>query len=290
MKVYISSPVSYYQKDWNQNVTNILRNSGITVHLPQEITVVGQKHKNFEKHVYDKCIEWMDDSDLGILLLPYGRDCAYEIGYYRGLNKPTVMFVEKLNKVNLERLRDWMIKGSIDYIICISHKQKSILQNDPIISSKPIYQIDSFDEFPETIKSIISYSKNKDTHFIGAGAVLIKEDKVLLVQEEESSLDYLRTKGMWGFPTTKVQDHAPRDQAMISLEKEAGVIGKNPKFICLQNIPRATGIFYKTEYVNQVDNYSKAKWFSINSVIKGNLFLRPTYDKVLKNVIKLGYI
>ncbi len=60
--------------------------------------------------------------------------------------------------------------------------------------------------------------------------VVIKNNKVLLVQENNDSPWYLRKKGMWGFPTTTLVDKNPEKHCLISLIRETNLEGDNPKF------------------------------------------------------------
>lgn len=284
LDVYISSPVSFYQREWNNKITKLLRSNNFKILLPQEITSPYTNHNKFEIYVYNKCVDWIMQSDLGLLLLPYGRDCAWEVGYYKGIGKPLFVLVDKITKENKERLRDWMVKGSVDELIFLNKQSYIEFKKDPIISLKPLTLIKNINELPSKILELFNNKyKSFPLHFLGSGAVVIKDNKVLLVEESTDSKYYLRRKGMWGFPTTIVNKTSPEQQSIASLKLETGSIGFNPKYICKQEIAHATGLFYKLESIQ--DN-KLGQWFSINQVLSNNFNLRPTYKNVLLAAIK----
>lgn len=282
LKVYISSPVSHYQRPSNLRVANTLRSAGINVCLPQEIAPPKTKHKKFEYEVFNKCVNMIHKSDLGLLLYPYGRDSAWEAGYYLGLNKPMFALLTSSSEKQISRLRDWMIKGGLNAIITTSDKAYKILKSDPILSSKDIALIKSVENLPGTITDLYekSYSNNEPV-FVGVGAVVANNDKVLLVQETDDSPFYMREKGMWGFPTTTMSDNPPEVHSIHSLKKEANLDGTNPSFICKQTIPNAAGLFYKLD-VDKYDDIENARWFPFDQVLSSIMNLRPTFENVLK--------
>jgi nucleoside 2-deoxyribosyltransferase len=289
IKIYISSPVSDYQKFWNLTITRLLRNDGDIVFLPQEITPENQNHEQFEIYVFNKCIEWIEKSNVGLLLLPYGRDCAWEVGYYAGTNKPLFVFISEMNDEQESRLRDWMVKGSINEIITNNENSYLKLKSDYILKDKPIHKINSLDNLPDKISKIYN-SNYKDYNLpvhLGAGAVVLKNKKVLLIQETKNSRYYNRKKGMWAFPTTPIKNFSPEEQALISLKEEGGMKGKIEKFITYEHIPNATGLFYKVKPKVENEN-NKGKWFDIDDVLEEKIYLRPTYSKVLKKLLNVN--
>ena len=74
----------------------------------------------------------MQESDIGLLLPLYGRDCAWEVGWYANSEKLLVVYTEN----NTERLRDWMVKGGIDQVITPTDWLFDVLKNDPILAEK----------------------------------------------------------------------------------------------------------------------------------------------------------
>lgn len=285
ISVYLSSPVSDYQKPWNIKIAKILEKHGGQVYLPQKITP-NLDHKNFPLQVFSSCLEMIQLSNLCLLLFPYGRDCAWEVGYFKGINRPTVVLVEELNIDQRNRLCDWMVKGGINEIITTSKQTLKIFNKDVILQTKKIHFIKKLGVLPNVLEKIYQgYLKNIKPPFIGIGTVVIQKGKVLLVQEKEDSKFYLRKKGMWGFPTTLwTKDTPPERQSLISLFKETCLRGKDPCFISKQTIPNAVGIFYKVE-VEAGKKQKAGQWFNIKDVVNERLYLRPTYPTVLQKLM-----
>jgi len=279
VNIYLSSPVSYYQRSVNKRIATSLANVGIEVFLPQDISPQKTSHKNFEVYVYEKCLDMIRQSDAVLLVYPYGRDCAWEVGYYEALGLPQFAYIPNYSKGSLSRLRDWMIKGSLDVVFVTDHITHNFISRDPILSQCNI-QLLSENDMGIYIQKHLCVNRQVP-NFVGAGAIVSNDDKVLLVQEKASSTEYNRVKGMWGFPTETVGPFAPEQHALNALYREAGWRGKNPKFITIQHIPRASGIFYKVE-VHGSYKSNNGRWFAIRQILDGTMFLRPTYSIVLR--------
>src|SRR3990172_10202799 len=248
VSIYLSSPVSSYQRSYNFFVADLLKKSGHLIYLPQEISPQNISHKKFPEYVYSRCVEMIQSSNLGLLLLPYGRDCAWEVGYYKGINKPLFVYIGKLTKEQQERFRDWMIKGSVDEIITNNKKTYNFIQKDPILKFKPFNLLTKVKDLPFIVEQLYTkkYKNKSQPCFIGVGAIVTRNKKVLLVQEQKDSQWYLRKKGMWGFPTTPMAgEKSPEEQSLYSLFKETQIKGKNPDYVAKDAIPNATGLFYK---------------------------------------------
>jgi nucleoside 2-deoxyribosyltransferase len=286
MSIYLSSPVSYYQRSVNTRIASSLAHVGINVSLPQDISPQKYSHKDFELYVYEKCLEMIRKSSAVLLVYPYGRDCAWEVGYYEALGLPQFAYLPNHSKECISRLRDWMIKGSLDVIFVTDHKMYNVINQDPILSECNIQLVLSEYEMGIYIQKHLSMNKPV-TNFVGAGAIVCRSDKVLLIQEETSSIQYNRVKGMWGFPTETVNYFSPEQHALNGLYREAGYKGKDPKFITIQHIPRASGIFYKVEL--QRNQESKiGRWFPIRQILEEHMFLRPTYSTVLRESMRIN--
>lgn len=149
IKVYLSARISKDAHEWNNTVASALDDRFI-VFKPHEVDI-----KNVSKDELDKCIYLTDlkaiiDSDIGLLLPPYGRDCAWETGCYRGFNKPIFVYIE--NETNW--LNDWMVKGGISAIITSNSHTYEILMNDPIAKDKSIY-IPSINDLSSAIINLL---------------------------------------------------------------------------------------------------------------------------------------
>jgi nucleoside 2-deoxyribosyltransferase len=284
MKIYLSSPVHGYQKQINHRISKVLSSAGLNTLLPQLITPK-YRHKYFSQHVYEECKEMIQESDVGLLIYPYGRDSSWEVGYYKGIRKPLFAYLNNFNQDSIDRLRDWMIKGSLDEIITNNLTALKILQKDTILSRKNPIFINSEKKLPLVIFQLFKRKyAMQDNIFIGSAAVVFKKDRVLLVKEKTDSKWYLRKRGMWGYPTTTLINENPVKQSSISLFKETGLSGYNPKYICKETIPHAVGLFYKLSY-SDTNNLRSGNWFTFNEVFGGGIKLRPTYINVLHKLV-----
>jgi nucleoside 2-deoxyribosyltransferase len=131
IKIYLSARISADAHKWNNAVCDSL-DSRIEVFKPQEHNPYNLDHRDFHKDVYDTDLKAMQDSDIGLLLAPYGRDCAWEVGWYSNSNKSIVAYVEN----ETDWLRDWMIKGGIDRVVTCQDWLYKILKKDTIVSDK----------------------------------------------------------------------------------------------------------------------------------------------------------
>ena len=100
--------------------------------------------------MYDVDLEAIDNSHIGLMLPEYGNDCAWEAGYYAGIGKPAVIFVN----TQKEWLRDWMVKGGINYVVTNNRSTYEILKNDPILRYQEIILIESLSGLNEALKEI----------------------------------------------------------------------------------------------------------------------------------------
>ena len=84
----------------------------------------------------------LDKADISFVLMPlFGRDCAAEIGYSRGIKNCIIAYVDKMeSKQEKDWLNDWMVKGFIDYIITVDKKAYSILYKNPLIIEKERFE------------------------------------------------------------------------------------------------------------------------------------------------------
>ena len=76
--VYIAS--RYANQDTNRHIAALLRRRGLDVFLPRELKVRSHGAKN-KRHVYRRCIEELSRCTTVLVISPFGRDVAYEIGY-----------------------------------------------------------------------------------------------------------------------------------------------------------------------------------------------------------------
>lgn len=146
-KIYLSASISNALN--NEYICSMFSNNDFQIFLPQYITPKDLNHENFPVDVYNKCLEMMESSDIGLLLLDsYGRDCAWEAGWYTAKkSKKLIAFVESSSHF----MRDWMIKGGIDIFITTNPRIYDYAQKDPILKDKTIILINSVNDIGITI-------------------------------------------------------------------------------------------------------------------------------------------
>jgi nucleoside 2-deoxyribosyltransferase len=146
INIYLSARVSKDAHDWNNKVAAVLK-APIQVSKPHEYTPVDLEHKDFPRKIFKTCVREMQRSHFALLLPPYGRDCAWEIGWYYNSPKPVILFADE----QTEWLRDWMVKGGIDYIVTNNKKTYGLLCKDPILRKNNIFLIKEISEMNSVI-------------------------------------------------------------------------------------------------------------------------------------------
>lgn len=149
IKVYLSARISKDAHKWNDYVCGNLK-TPISVFMPQKHNPWSLPHRELPKEVYEADLEAMQESHMGLLLPEYGRDCAWEVGWYTNSKKPLVVFVDSQTKW----LRDWMLKGGVDYVMTNNPKTWKTLTNDPILKFKPIIFIQDISQLQYEIMKI----------------------------------------------------------------------------------------------------------------------------------------
>ena len=142
-------------------VADSLVDGGIEVFKPHEHNPWNQIHIEFPREVFEVDLRAIKESHIGLCLPEFGNDCSWECGWYSNSNKPLVVFVNKQDKW----LRDWMVKGGIDYVITDCEETYFKLRNDKILNDKEIILINSINELSHVVEDI--FNKNyvlKDSH------------------------------------------------------------------------------------------------------------------------------
>ena len=157
IKLYLSARISKDAHNWNVKVCNSLK-SPISIFMPQKNNPWNLQHTDFPKEVYELDLGAMKESDACLLLPPYGRDCAWEIGWYSNSDKPIIAFVEK----EIEWLRDWMVKGGVNCVITTDSQTWNIFKKDPILRHKKIVFINSLNLLSDKIISFLKEWRSKN--------------------------------------------------------------------------------------------------------------------------------
>jgi len=148
LEIYVSASISNAHD--NAFIASVFPASDFYVHLPQKIVPDQLSHVEYPLHVYQQCIEMMTASHMGLVLFDaFGRDCAWECGWYAAQpHKKLVGFVQSGSVF----LRDWMVKGGLDALITTNPRLFEVCQNNPLLSQKPLVYIESLSDLPEKMR------------------------------------------------------------------------------------------------------------------------------------------
>lgn len=137
IKVYLIARISEDAHFWSDKICDSLNSDSFSVFKPKDHNPWNKRHEKFGKEVFDTDLNAMKKSHIGLILPEYGRDCAMESGWYANSEKPIVVFTDS----QMEWLRDWMVKGGVDYVITNNPSTFRILKKDPILKYKKLILI-----------------------------------------------------------------------------------------------------------------------------------------------------
>lgn len=130
INIYIVARISKDAHEWTDRVCAPLEESGFEVFKPKDHNPWNRiQHEKFSRKVFMTDLLAMRRSHIGLMLPEYGRDCAWEAGWYGGIGKPLVAFVSS----QTQWLRDWMVKGGIGYVFTDNRLTYRRLKADPIL-------------------------------------------------------------------------------------------------------------------------------------------------------------
>lgn len=155
IKVYLSARISEDAHSWNNAVCDSLDNR-FDVFKPQEHNPYNLDHRQFPKSVYEMDLKAMKESDIGLLLSPYGRDCAWEVGWYSRSEKPIVLYVEQ----DTGWIRDWMVKGGVDLVAVCGQALYAQIKDDAILAGK-IQLLTSRDQLSDLLFDQVQKSRQQ---------------------------------------------------------------------------------------------------------------------------------
>lgn len=148
LEIYLSASISNAHD--NAFIAALFSPAEFLVHLPQKIVPDHLSHVEFPLHVYQQCLEMMTASQIGLVLFDaFGRDCAWECGWYAAQNdKMLIGFVQSGSVF----LRDWMVKGGLDALITTNARLFEVCQQNPLLSQKPLHYISTLQDLPQAIR------------------------------------------------------------------------------------------------------------------------------------------
>lgn len=146
LHIYLCSRLTEAAKQWNDIISEEL-DPEFTLFRPQDIDLNGVSVGEMDDAIYRADFEGMNQSDVLLVLPPYGRDCAWEIGWFCGKEKPSIAYVETEG----DWLRDAMVKGGLTAIITNDSTLHNVLLNDRATAVKS-YLITSKQDLGKIIK------------------------------------------------------------------------------------------------------------------------------------------
>jgi hypothetical protein len=158
IKIYVISRISKDAHFWTDKVCDYLDDS-FEIFKPKDHNPWNSRHEIFSKNVFEVDLDAIKKSHIGLMLPEYGNDCAWESGFYANSEKPAVIFVDN----QTEWLRDWMVKGGIDYVITNNSSTYKILKKDPILKYKKIIFVKYISDLNKKLKDIYQKHYIKDS-------------------------------------------------------------------------------------------------------------------------------
>jgi nucleoside 2-deoxyribosyltransferase len=148
LHIYLCSRLTEAAKQWNDIISEEL-DAEFTLFRPQDVNLDAVSANEMDYAIYQADFNGMNQSDILLVLPPYGRNCAWEIGWFCGRQKPSIAYVEAEG----DWLHDAMVKGGLTAIITSDPILYNILVNDPATSAKS-YLIPSKQDLGRIIKRI----------------------------------------------------------------------------------------------------------------------------------------
>ncbi len=150
LHIYLCSRLTQQALEWNNIITKELNNDQtLQLFRPQDIDLSNFPKSTRDLAIYEADFAGIDQADLLLVLPPYGRDCAWEIGWFCGAGKVTIAYVETAS----EWFNDAMVKGGLTAIITNNPTIYQTLLEDEAAADK-VHLIASREFLAEAIKKI----------------------------------------------------------------------------------------------------------------------------------------
>lgn len=133
-RVYLSAKVRSPNHKRNNLVTSYLRGQ-FDVFVPHEFQTCDSPHEDIPISVYHMDVTAMEQSDLVVLVPPYGKDCSYEVGWCVARGKPVFMFV---GEEELSFISDAMVCGGVTAVFTDNSEVFQRLMLHPVLKHKTL--------------------------------------------------------------------------------------------------------------------------------------------------------
>jgi hypothetical protein len=131
--IYLCSRLTPEARRWNDEITREIEGS-VSLFRPQDVNFNALSGADLDCAAYGADFKGMMAADMLLVLPPYGRDCAWEMGWFCGAGRPVIAYVEEGG----DWLRDAMVKGGFTVIITCNPKLYERLLQDPTLAEKSI--------------------------------------------------------------------------------------------------------------------------------------------------------
>lgn len=147
-KLYLSAKVRAENHHRNNMVASYLRGL-FDIFLPHEHQACEDNHEDLPLSVYLMDLTAMEQTELAVLVPPYGKDCSWEIGWFQAKDIPVFVYVQS----DLSFLSDAMVLGGVEAVFTDNMEVYNRLMQQPVLKSKTHLLSD-----PKTLgKRILSY-------------------------------------------------------------------------------------------------------------------------------------
>ncbi|MBA3958136.1 MAG: hypothetical protein H0X51_07075 [Parachlamydiaceae bacterium] len=153
--IYLCSRLTEGARLWNNVITEEIKDY-FQIFRPQDINLKGVTDHQLDWVAYQADLKGMQGSDLLLVLPPYGRDCAWEIGWFCGQDRVAIAYAESKD----DWLRDAMVKGGLTAIVTNNKLLYDNLMADPATANKS-YLIPDRQDLGKIIRQIYEQTEFK---------------------------------------------------------------------------------------------------------------------------------
>ncbi len=174
LKVYFAAKMSKdeYRQTNLKTLEKFLNKPTFRVFMPQNISVPELTFSTVEKCGYEADRAAIGWSDILFLSSPYGKDCAWEVGYASGLNKFIIAYVTEPSAIN-----DTMVINSVHLIITDQKNLYNQLLKDDRTANKSFLMTspDSFTNVCMPLYYVHNLHQQRDAHFANSDSAASKQ-------------------------------------------------------------------------------------------------------------------
>lgn len=159
ISVYLIAKIAQEHHEKNERVCGML-DERFSMFIPHKHNPHNMEHVKFEPDVAATDYEAIENSDTGLIIEPFGADCSCEIGYFAGIGKPVILYLEN----DGEWRRTWMAKYKIPFVAAASEEMMALAQSDAILCTKSIRLARNAEELSSFVRHAVEEWKRRDQH------------------------------------------------------------------------------------------------------------------------------